>query len=197
MLTKLFSGSEATRQCDQPELQRKLLEIQRWQVNLPKCVRCYWLLGNNRHIFTQLVIKCSHYFVCFQDYETEREHLAPEKDTWSMLIRLEGRDEDANPTLLWRKGGETHQAIWKHAESQGRAFPAWLFIATIYICVSKGNRNVLLVQPSTLSVGQVPKLEVFSLCWWAVYHEMPFSHRMRSARTLSQVQKRQMVNTGS
>lgn len=82
---------------------------------------------------------------------------------WSMHIRLVGRDEDANPTLLWRKGGETHQAIWKHAESQGRAFPGWLFIAITYIFVSEGSRNVLLVPPSTPLVGQVPNLKSF-LC---------------------------------
>lgn len=103
------------------------------------------------------MIKCSHCNVSFQDYKTEREQM------WSMHIRLVGRDEDANPTLLWRKGGETHQAIWKHAESQGRAFPGWLFIAITYIFVSEGSRNVLLVPPSTPLVGQVPNLKSF-LC---------------------------------
>lgn len=105
----------------------------------------------DKYIFTLLVITFSHRFVCFPDYETERERLAPERQMWSMHIRLVGRDEDANPTLLWRKGGETHQAIWKHAESQGTAFPAWLFIQyTIYIFMPKGSKNVLLVPPPQL-----------------------------------------------
>lgn len=112
------------------------------------------------YIYTLLVSTFSHCYVNFPDYETEREHLATKRQMWSMHIRLVGRDEDANPTLLWRKGEETRQAIWKHAESQGTALPAWLFIALIYIFIPKGGeKNASLVPPATPSFGQVPNLK--------------------------------------
>lgn len=113
-------------------------------------------MHGNKHILALLLIKFSLCYVCFPDCETEKEQLAPERQMQSIHIKLVGRGEDANPTLLWRKGGETHQAIWKHGESQGTALLAWLFIVQCTVLCLKAAKMYCWSHPPPPQLDKSP-----------------------------------------
>lgn len=113
-------------------------------------------MHGNKHILTLLLIKFSLCYVCFPDCETEKEQLAPERQMRSIHIKLVGKGKDANPTLLWRKGGETHQAIWKHGESQGTALLAWLFIVQCTVLCLKAAKMYCWSHPPPPRLDKFP-----------------------------------------